>query len=107
MEQVVANLVSNAIKYGEGKPVDVVVEGTTDEVRITITDHGIGIGAADLERIFHPFERAAPAHHFPGLGLGLYVARRIVEAHSGSLDVTSDVATGTRFTVVVPKAQQQ
>jgi PAS domain S-box-containing protein len=106
MEQVVVNLVSNAIKYGDGKPVDVAVEGTTDKVRIAVVDHGIGIGSADLERIFHPFERAAPAHHFPGLGLGLFVARRIVEGHGGHLDVTSDVATGTRFTVVLPKAQQ-
>jgi PAS domain S-box-containing protein len=106
MEQVVANLVSNALKYGEGHPVEVAVEGTDDDVRIAVTDHGIGIAPADQERIFHPFERAAPAHNFPGLGLGLYVARRIVEAHGGSLDVTSDVATGARFTVVVPKTQQ-
>jgi signal transduction histidine kinase len=106
MEQVVLNLVSNAIKYGEDKPVDVVVEGGPTDVRIAVTDHGIGIATSDLERIFHPFERASPVQHYPGLGLGLYVARRIVEAHGGSLDVTSDLATGTRFTVVVPKTQQ-
>jgi PAS domain S-box-containing protein len=106
MEQVVLNLVSNAIKYGEGKPVDVVVEGGPEEVHISVTDHGIGIAATDLERIFHPFERAAPVQHFPGLGLGLYVARRIVEAHGGTLRAASDAATGTTFTVVVPKARR-
>ena len=106
MEQVVLNLVSNAIKYGEGKPVDIVVEGGSDQVRIDVTDHGIGIAASDLERIFHPFERAAPVQHYPGLGLGLYVARRIVEAHGGTLEVVSDAATGTAFTVVVPKARR-
>jgi signal transduction histidine kinase len=98
--------VSNAIKYGESKPVDVVVEAGPSDVRIAVTDHGIGIAASDFERIFHPFERAAPVQHYPGLGLGLYVARRIVEAHGGSLDVTSDPATGTRFTVVVPKSRR-
>ena len=106
MEQVVLNLVSNAIKYGDGKPVDVVVEGGTDEVLVTVTDHGIGIDPSDVERIFHPFERAAPVQHYPGLGLGLYVARRIVEAHRGSLDVRSDAATGTVFTVVLPKSRR-
>ncbi len=105
MEQVVLNLVSNAIKYGDGKPVDVVVRGSTDDVCISVTDQGIGIAPTDLERIFHPFERAAPVQHFPGLGLGLYIARRIVEAHGGSLRVSSDEASGTAFTVVVPKAR--
>jgi PAS domain S-box-containing protein len=105
MEQVVANLVSNAIKYGDGKPVDVEVEGRPDDVRVAVADHGIGIAPSDVERIFHPFERAAPVHHYPGLGLGLYVARRIVEAHGGSLDVSSDAATGTIFTMVVPKSR--
>lgn len=106
IEQVVLNLVSNALKYGDGKPVDVLVEGDSELVRIAVTDRGIGIAPSDFERIFHPFERAASAHHYPGLGLGLYVARRIVEAHGGSLDVASDPATGTAFTVVLPKARR-
>jgi PAS domain S-box-containing protein len=103
MEQVFLNLVANAVKYGERKPVAVEVEGAQDAVWVRVTDRGVGIAPADLERIFHPFERAAPVQHFPGLGLGLYVARRIVEAHGGSLRVSSDPATGTTFTVVVPK----
>ena len=107
MEQVVVNLVSNALKYGKGTPVEVRVEGDRDEVRVTVTDHGIGIPIDDQERIFHPFERAVRMHSFPGLGLGLYVARRIVEAHVGTLTVASEPASGTTFTMVVPKATSE
>jgi PAS domain S-box-containing protein len=104
LEQVVANLLSNALKYGEAKPIAVTIEGRELDVRVRITDRGIGIAPNDINRIFQPFERAVPVEHFAGLGLGLYVSRRIVEAHDGTLDVESRPAEGATFTITLPRA---
>jgi signal transduction histidine kinase len=103
IEQVVINLVSNAVKYGRGSPVDVLLQGTDSLVRLTIADRGIGISDADLRRIFQPFERAAPIENYGGLGLGLYIARRIVEAHGGRIEVSSLPEQGATFVVTLPK----
>src|SRR6185295_11250828 len=80
-EQVVTNLMTNALKYGAGAPIEVAVEGAADLVTITVCDHGIGIAAPDQARIFGRFERAVSVEHFGGLGLGLFIVREIVEAH--------------------------
>lgn len=101
IEQVLANLISNAIKYGKGHPITIRVR-VDDEVRIAVEDQGIGINQADMSRIFGRFERAASLRHFGGLGLGLYIARQIVEAHGGSITVTSAPAEGSTFTVNLP-----
>jgi signal transduction histidine kinase len=104
LEQVLSNLLSNAVKYGKGKPIDVIVEGRSDgDVTLALTDRGIGIAPADLERIFLAFERAAPVEHFSGLGLGLYICQRIVEAHGGRIDVASRPGEGTTFAVTLPR----
>jgi PAS domain S-box-containing protein len=100
--QVVTNLLTNAIKYGAGKPIEVKVEATADGGRLSVTDHGIGVAAEDLERIFGRFERAVPAQNFGGLGLGLYVSQQIVEAHGGRLSVTSEPGVTTTFIVDLP-----
>jgi two-component system sensor kinase FixL len=102
IEQVLANLVGNAVKFGEGKPVEVRVEGQAGGVRIEVIDRGVGIDADQSERIFGRFERAAPAHHYPGLGLGLYVAREIVEAHGGRIDARGEPGKGASFSVEIP-----
>jgi signal transduction histidine kinase len=102
LEQVVTNLVSNAIKYGNSKPVDITIASTDALARVTVADHGIGIAADDLERIFGRFERAVPGRHYAGLGLGLYVSRNIVEAHGGTLQATSDADEGSTFVVEIP-----
>lgn len=73
-----------------------------DTARIPIADHGIGVSPQDAMRIFERFERAAPSQHYGGLGLGLYVAREIVQAHGGSLLVSSQPGAGATFTVVLP-----
>ena len=104
MKQVVANLLGNAVKYGAGRPVHAAIEDFGREVRLLVVDRGIGIAAADHHRIFDPFERAAPVEHFPGLGLGLYVARRIVEAHGGAIRVSSTLGRGSTFIVSLPKS---
>lgn len=102
IEQVLANLISNAIKYGNGHPITIRVGSADDEVRIDVEDQGIGINQADLKRIFGRFERAASLRNFGGLGLGLYIVRQIVEAHGGTITVMSTPAEGSTFTVILP-----
>jgi signal transduction histidine kinase len=103
IEQVIVNLVSNAIKYGGGKAVDIRVDGTDTGARVTVADRGIGIAAEDVERIFGRFERAAPLRHYGGLGVGLYITRSIVEAHGGAIRVSSTLGQGATFVVELSK----
>jgi signal transduction histidine kinase len=103
MEQAVAHLLSNAIKYGAGRPITVRVDGDGASGRVVVQDQGLGISAEDLDRIFGRFERAAPSRHYGGLGLGLYVARQIVQAHGGEIEVASEPGHGATFTVAVPR----
>jgi signal transduction histidine kinase len=102
MEQVVTNLVSNAIKYGQGKPLALTVCANGASVALTVRDQGIGIAPADLARLFQPFERAVSPRHYGGLGMGLYIVRQIVEAHGGSVDVDSAPGKGSTFVVRLP-----
>jgi PAS domain S-box-containing protein len=101
LEQVVTNLLSNAIKYAPGAPIQVDVEGG-NPMRLTVQDHGIGIAAEDLTRIFGRFERAAPTRHYGGLGMGLFIAQQIVQAHGGNIAAVSSPGEGSRFTVELP-----
>jgi signal transduction histidine kinase/CHASE1-domain containing sensor protein len=104
LDQVVSNLVSNAIKYGEGRPIVVKVEPTSDErVRVVVRDHGIGIAPEDQARIFDRFERAVSDRNYGGLGLGLWISRQIVDAFGGTLSVESTPATGSAFTLDLPR----
>ena len=102
LEQVVLNLLTNAIKYGRGRPIRCSVAATTQRASFMIHDEGVGIAPLDQERIFQIFERAISANEVSGLGLGLYIARRLVEAHGGSIRVTSRVGEGATFTVELP-----
>lgn len=108
MEQVIANLLTNALKYGDGKPVSVsvsVVEAPGGQrARLSVRDQGPGIGAENLERIFQRFERAVSAASISGLGLGLglFISREIVEAHRGSIRVESALGQGSNFIVELP-----
>jgi PAS domain S-box-containing protein len=102
IEQVIENLLANAVKFGEGKPVEVRVERDGALVRLAVSDQGVGIQPDQRERIFGRFERAAPAQHYPGLGLGLYVTREIVEAHAGRIHAEGSPGHGARFTVELP-----
>jgi signal transduction histidine kinase len=103
MEQVLANLVTNAIKYGAGKPIEVTVSSSGDVAQLAVRDHGMGIQPADVSRIFGRFERAVPSRHYGGLGLGLYISRQIVEAHGGEIAVTSEPGEGSLFVVTLPR----
>ncbi len=103
IEQVVTNLIANAAKFGQGKPITVVVEADPVKVRLRVTDRGIGIAEENQARVFERFERAVTAHHFGGLGLGLYIARQIVEAHGGEIRVESAPGEGATFPVELPR----
>jgi len=102
IEQVLANLISNAIKYGDNNPITIRESVVDERVLVDVQDHGIGIAREDIKRIFDRFERATSMRHFGGLGLGLYIARQIVEAHSGTIDVQSTLGQGSTFTVTLP-----
>lgn len=102
MDQVLTNLLVNAIKFGKGAPVEVSLAQSDGFVRMEVRDRGRGISLADQRRIFQPFERGGP-QDCAGLGLGLWIVREIVSAHQGAVTVSSVVGDGTRFTVVLPE----
>jgi signal transduction histidine kinase len=104
LEQIVANLLSNAAKYGDGKPIEVTLHGDNGIARLTVRDRGIGIDEADLGRIFGKFERAVTAKGYSGFGLGLFVVQQLVQAMHGSVEVHSKVGEGSEFTVQLPRA---
>ncbi|RYZ17802.1 MAG: histidine kinase [Myxococcaceae bacterium] len=102
LEQVVTNLLSNALKYGAGRPVEVVVKASRDRAKLVVQDHGIGIPLDAQARIFDRFERAVPTSSYGGLGLGLWMVRQVVEAHGGGVRVESEPGAGATFTVELP-----
>lgn len=102
LEQVAANLLSNAVKYGMGHPVEVDLRREGDAARLSVRDRGIGIEHGHEARIFERFGRAVPVRHYGGLGLGLWVVRRIVEAGGGTVQVESAPGSGATFTVRLP-----
>ena len=102
VEQVIVNLLTNALRYGCGQPVEVSVERTGDLVRIDVRDQGKGIAPSDLERIFEPYERGARNGEPKGLGLGLYISRQLAISHGGELRVTSKPGEGSVFSLILP-----
>jgi PAS domain S-box-containing protein len=104
IEQVLTNLISNAIKYAAGQPIQVSASRDGDMAVVQVRDHGPGIPEDQLSRIFERFERAASKRHYGGMGLGLYVARQIVEAHGGTIAAANAIDGGACFTVWLPLA---
>jgi PAS domain S-box-containing protein len=103
LEQVVTNLVSNALKFGEGRPIEVAVEADDAVARFTVRDQGVGIPAEFHERIFEKFERVHSDRRHAGLGLGLWICRHIVTALGGRLSVVSAPGLGSTFMVELPR----
>lgn len=102
IEQVIENLITNALKYGGGKPVKVRVESEGDRGRLIVEDKGIGIPKEHHHRIFERYERATSKQNISGLGLGLYIVKEIVEMHDGEVSVESEYGEGARFIVTLP-----
>jgi len=103
IEQVLTNLLTNALRYGGGKPVEMVVQPIGDMARVSVRDQGIGIAPEDHERIFEQFERTEGSRqHAAGLGLGLYITRKIVDLHAGRIGVESAPGQGSTFVVDLP-----
>lgn len=105
LDQVVTNLLSNAVKYGRGNPIQLVTEVEGACVRLSVKDGGIGIAEADLKRLFNRFERAVSERNYGGFGLGLWIARQIIEAMGGRIQVSSQLGVGSTFTVELPRQQ--
>ena len=108
ISQVLNNLLSNAIKYSpEGGTVRIRVVPVEDGYRVAVTDTGVGIPPSEKESIFEPFRRSSSTRGaIPGVGLGLAVARKILVAHGGSLDVESEPGRGSTFYAKLPLPRQ-
>ena len=103
LEQALSNLITNAIKYGDGKPIHVVLEATSDEVTLIVSDEGKGIAAEDLEKIFMRYTRLESKNSVSGLGLGLYITKNIIVGHGGTITVESNPGHGSKFMIKLPR----
>ncbi len=105
IEQVITNLMTNAYRYGAGNPILVLMDQTADGyAEIRVVDHGIGIAPENQERIFDRFERAVGPNEVSGLGLGLFIVKKIVGLHRGAIRVESTEGKGATFLVKFPIA---
>jgi signal transduction histidine kinase len=99
---VIGNLLTNAIRYGRGRPIELRVIKKSEMAIISVKDQGYGIAAEDLRRIFDRFERAIHYTEVSGMGLGLFISKEIIEAHRGQIWVESELDKGSTFYVSIP-----
>lgn len=102
LEQVIGNLLTNAIRYGQGRSIEIKLNRNKDKGLLSVTDHGYGIAEKDLKRIFGRFERAINSSEVSGLGLGLFISKEIVETQHGTIWVESEIGKGSTFFVELP-----
>ncbi|MEX3776322.1 ATP-binding protein [Pseudomonas sp. MYb118] len=102
IEQVISNLLTNALRYGARSPISVKVYSVGQQARVEVRDFGIGIGEENQKRIFQQFERVTAKHAVAGLGLGLFISEQIVTAHGGTITVESRIGEGALFRVCLP-----
>ena len=102
LEQVIGNLLTNAIKYGRHKPVEICIRKNKTHAILTVKDHGYGIAQEDLKKIFDRFERGVHFSEVSGLGLGLFISKEIVRSHGGHILVESRLDVGSTFTISLP-----
>jgi signal transduction histidine kinase/CHASE1-domain containing sensor protein len=106
LEQVISNLLNNAVKYGEESPIEVKLSWNSQEIHFSVKDYGSGISKENLPKIFERYERLVSATNVSGLGLGLYISKNIVESHGGEILVDSEPKKGTIFEVVLPRGNE-
>jgi PAS domain S-box-containing protein len=102
VDEAIGNVISNAIKYGAGKPVEVELKVDDGKATLVVEDRGIGIPVEDLLRIFGRFERTTISRNYGGLGLGLYIAKQVIEQHEGSIRAESRSGGGARIVIELP-----
>ena len=102
IEQVITNLLTNAIRYGNKQPISINIDRKGNLVELIIKDQGIGISKKEIEKIFGRFERAINANEVSGLGLGLFIVKQIVLAHNGTIAVESEEGVGSSFILKLP-----
>jgi two-component system, OmpR family, sensor kinase len=105
LEQVIWNLVSNALKYGAGAPIDITTSGDETTATFEIADHGIGIAPEEQDTVFRKFERLSAHTKHTGFGIGLWLVKRNIDAMAGSIAVASKVNAGTTITVTLPRSR--
>jgi signal transduction histidine kinase len=107
LNQILTNLISNAVKYSSpGTRIEIQVSDSEEEVYFKVKDEGHGIPEADRKHLFEPFHRATNVGNVPGSGLGLAIVKRAIEAHSGRIEIESQLEKGSTFTVIFPKQIQ-
>jgi signal transduction histidine kinase len=100
----VRNLVENAVKYAPGSPIEVDVRAEGERALVGVTDHGPGLGSDEQQHVFDRFYRGSSRGETEGFGLGLAIAKRVVERAGGTIDVRSAPGEGSRFTISLPRA---
>lgn len=102
LEQAISNLIANAIKYGNGKPINVLTKKTDSGIEIKVKDKGKGIIKEDRSRIFKVFNRGSDVKDYKGIGVGLFLTKQIIEAHGGEIGLFSKEGEGSVFTIKLP-----
>ncbi len=106
LQQICTNLISNAIRYGAGHPIEISVSGDEEWATLRVQDHGIGISDADQQRVFERFERGGQQRKPGGFGIGLWIVRENCRALGGEVSVESRLAQGSTFTVRLPRRRR-
>ncbi|MEK6511302.1 HAMP domain-containing sensor histidine kinase [Myroides odoratimimus] len=106
LELALSNIILNANKFSHNEPIEVTLDTDTHNIIIIVEDKGIGIKKEDLDKLFLPFYRSSNAFGIKGTGLGLSLASKIVQLHKGTLTIESELAVGTKVTLMIPKLHQ-
>lgn len=104
IEQLLTNIITNAIRYGLGRSISIDIQNHQETVRIMVKDNGLGIAKSDLDKIFMRYERGLLSREVSGLGLGLFITKQIVDAHGGKIWVESEINKGSTFFVDLPSS---